>query len=77
MKIEEAIGLLNVHKMRLQERTSREKEQALLTQANKNQRGPSSHGRGHGKGGRAGGREKIGGDKEDEEKRPFEKSKVK
>ena len=70
MKIEEAFGQLKVHELRLQERNSRDDEQALLSKAfnksKKNQRGSSSSGRGQAK-------DHVGGEKK---KKPFEKCKV-
>ena len=50
MRLEEAFGQLKVHELRLQERNSRDEEQALLSRAfnmsKKDQKGSSSSGRG-------------------------------
>ena len=56
MRLEEAFGQLKVHELRLQERNSRDEEQALLSRAfnisKKDQKGSSSSGRGRGKKGK-------------------------
>ena len=56
MRLEEAFGQLEVHELKLQERISRDEEQALLSRAfnmsKKDQKGSSSSGRGRGKKGR-------------------------
>ena len=53
-RLEEVFGQLKVHELRLQERNSRDEEQAILFRAfinsKKDQRGSSSSGRGHGRG---------------------------
>ena len=78
MRLEEAFGQLKVHELRLQERNSRDEEQALLSRAfnmsKKDQKGSSSSGRG---------REKTGKGKDhgddangEKKKKQFDKSKV-
>ena len=56
MRLEESFGQLKVHELRLQERNSRDDEQALLSRvfimSKKDQRGSSSSGRGRGRKGK-------------------------
>ena len=70
MRLEEAFGQLKVHEWRLQERNSRDEEQALLSRAfnmsKKDQKGSSLSGRGRGKKGKGKDR---GGDANGEKKR--------
>ena len=79
MRLEEAFGQLKVHELRLQERNSRDDEQALLSRAfknyNKDQRGSFSSGRGRGRKGK--GKYCDGEVDGEKKKKQFEKSKVK
>ena len=85
LSVDEVIGSLRVHEQRLQERDSREEEQVLLArafnQSKKGDRGSSSRGRGRGssKGrGRGRGRRRFSkNDRDEEEKKLFDKSKIK
>ena len=87
LSVDEVIGSLRVHEQRLQERDSREEEQVLLARAfnksNKSDHGSSSRGRGRGSSrgrgrGRGHGRGRFSkNDKYEEEKKPFDKSKIK
>ena len=87
LSVDEVIGSLRVHEQRLQERDSREEEQVLLAraynQSKKTDHGSSSRGRGRGRGssrGRGRGRERgrfSRNDKDEEEKKLFDKSKIK
>ena len=79
MRLKEAFGQVKVHELRLQERNSRDEEQALLSRtfnkSKKDQRGSSSSGRG---GGRKGKSKDCGGRVDGEnKKKKFDKSKVK
>ena len=79
MRLEEAFGQLKVHELRLQDRNSRDEEQALLSRAfnmyKKDQKGSSSSGRRLGKKGKD---KDCGGEANGEkEKKQFDKSKVK
>ena len=85
LSVDEVIGSLRVHEQRFQERDSREEEQVLLAraynQSKKTDRGSSSRGRrrgtsrGRGRGRRRGRSSKN--DKEEEERKSFDKSKIK
>ena len=85
LSVDEVIGSLRVHKQRLQERDSREEEQVLLArafnQSKKGDRGSSSRGRRRGSSrgrGRGRGRGRLSkNDKDEEERKPFDKSKIK
>ena len=85
LSVDEVIGSLRVHEQRLQERDLREEEQVLLAraynQSKKTDRGSSSRGRGRGMSrgrGRGRGRGRFfKNDKDEEEKKPFDKSKIK
>ena len=77
LSVDEVIGSLRVHEQRVQERDSMEDEQVLLArafnQSKKSDRGSSSRGRGRGCGqGRF-----SKNDRDKEEKKPFDKSKIK
>ena len=85
LSVDEVIRSLRVHEQRLQERYSSEEEQVLLAQAfnqsKKSDRGSSSRGRGRGS---SRGRGRVSGcrrfsknDKDKEERKPFDKSKIK
>ena len=85
LSVDEVIGSLRVHEQRRQERDSREEEQVLLArafnQAKKGDRGSSSRGRGRessrGRGrGRGCGRLSKN-DRDEEEKKLFDNSKIK
>ena len=79
MRLEEPFGQLKVHELRLQERNSRDEEQALLSRAfnmyKRDQKGSSSSRRGRGKKGK----DKDHGDDDNREKKKkqFDKSQVK
>ena len=79
MRIEEAFGQLKVYEVRLQERNSRDEEQALLSRAfnksKKVQRGSSSSGRGRGR--KRKGKDHGGEVNEEKKKKQFDKFKVK
>ena len=85
LSIDEVIGSLRVHEQRLQERDLREEEQVWLArafnQSKKSDRGSSSRGRGRGsRRGKGRGCERgrfSKNDKDEEEKKPFDKSKIK
>ena len=85
LSIDEVIGSLRVHEQRLQDRESREENKVLLARAvnesKKNDRGSSSRGRGRGSKrgrGRGHGRGRFSkNDKDEEEIKPFDKSKIK
>ena len=85
LSVDEVIGSLRVHEQRLQERDSREEEQVLLAraynQSKKTDRGSSSRGRGRGTSrgrGRGRGRGRFSkNDRDGEEKKPFDKTKIK
>ena len=76
MRLDEAFGQLKVHKLRLQERNSRDEEQALLSKAfnmsKKNQKGLSSSGRGQGKKGK--GKDRGDDANGEKKKKQFDKS---
>ena len=85
LSVDEVIGSLRVHEQRLQERDSREEEQVLLArvfnQSKKGDRGSSSRGRGRGSS-RGRGRDRGRGrfsknDRDEEERKPFDKSNIK
>ena len=82
MSLVEAIGSLKVHEMRLSERDGREEDQTLLTRAmnkfkkTKPEEGQSSHGRGRGRGQGRGRSQSSDGQKQDGQRKPFDKSKV-
>ena len=85
LSVDEVIGCLRVHEQRLQERDSRKEEQVLLarafSQSKKGDRGSSSRGIGRGRGsnrGRGRGRGRFSkNNKDEEERKPFDKSKIK
>ena len=85
LRVDEVIGSLRVHEQRFQDRESRDEEQVLLArafnQSKKGDRGSSSKGRGRGPNigrGRGRGRGRFSkNDKVEEERKPFDKSKIK
>ena len=73
LSVDVVIGSLRVHEQRLQEKDSREEEQVLLARAfNQSKKGSS---RGRGRGCRRGRFSKN--EKDEEERKPFDKSKIK
>ena len=85
LSVDEVIGSLRVHEQRIQERDSREEEQVLLArafnQSKKGDHGSSSRGRRRGSSrgrGRGRGRGRLSkNDRDEEERKPFDKSKIK